>query len=305
MLIALCITAAAGCGALGIIYYQAYSTTRREMERRLLPGRAQAPPVVGRLERWFAGTGPGKAAADYLAKCGLPMSPLKYALILIGIGIALYIFTVGFLALGPLGGLSAVSIGIPLLTRLYLQMRRQQFLRDLQAQLPEVAQMIGNALKAGYSLSQALIFVGEHARAPTREIFRHCREELEMGRPLDELLAHLIRRYDSPDLRLMLAAMLVQKQTGGNLIGALETIARTIRHRQQTLGEVKATIAQAEQSVKVLPFLPFICALMFNIALPGFLAPLFTLPGLVLLAVVIILQVAATLLIRRMTRIEV
>lgn len=305
VLIALCITGALACGALGFLYQQAYRDARRQMEAHLRPDRGAPRPALRRLEDWFATTGPGEAAADYLAKSGLPLSPLKYALALAAIGLFLYWFASGFLAIGPWGGLSAAMIGLPLLTRAYLQHRREQFLAKLQLQLPEIASMLSNALKAGYSLSQALHFVGEQARPPARAIFARCREEGELGRPLDATLSDLIRRYDSPDLRLMLATMLIQKQTGGNLIAALDGIAQTIRRRQETLGEVRATLARAQQTVRVLPFLPFVSALMFNIALPGFLAPLFTLPGMILLAVVITLQVAAAWLIRRMTWIEV
>jgi tight adherence protein B len=159
--------------------------------------------------------------------------------------------------------------------------------------------------RTGHSLAQALTFVTDHARQPARDIFRQCRQEIELGRPLEEILKDLVTRYDSPDLRLMLAAMLVQKQTGGNLIAALDGIARTIRKRQETLGVVQAMLAQAQQTVRVMPFLPLLCGIMFNVALPGFLLPLFTIPGLIVIAVLIPLQLGAAYVIKRMTHIEV
>jgi tight adherence protein B len=247
----------------------------------------------------------GLVNAAYLAKAGLPMSPLKYALILVGIGLALYLVATRFLQIGSLGGVSLALFGIPFITQAYLRSRRQQFLKQLQVQLPEAAMMISNALKAGHSLAQALTFVTDHARQPARDIFRQCRQEIELGRPLEEILKDLVTRYDSPDLRLMLAAMLVQKQTGGNLIAALDGIARTIRKRQETLGEVQAMLAQAQQTVRVMPFLPLLCGIMFNVALPGFLLPLFTIPGLIVIAVLIPLQLGAAYVIKRMTHIEV
>lgn len=128
---------------------------------------------------------------------------------------------------------------------------------------------------------------------------------MDLGRALDDVLHDVMKRFDSPDLRIMFASMLVQAQTGGNLIAALERISTTIRDRQQTLGKVRAAVAQSQMTAKIVPFLPFICGLFFNLAMPGFLKPLFTVPGLILLAVVLVLQVIAALVIKRVTHIEV
>lgn len=302
---ALLITGSAACGILAFLHFRAYRAARQVMEEQLLLRKSDVTSPPRRFEAWFADTSIGQACSAYLTKAGLPMSPLKYALILSGIGLGFYLFATRFLQIGSLGGLSLALMGVPFLTQAYLRMRRQQFLKDLQAQLPEIALMISNALKAGQSLSQALAFITDHARSPARDIFWRCRQELELKRPLDEILHELIYRYDSPDLRLMLAAMLVQKQTGGNLIAALDGIARTIRKRQETLGEVQAMLAQARQTVSVMPYLPVICGLLFNIAMPGFLLPLFTLPGLIVLAVLVPLQIGAAILVRRIAHVEV
>lgn len=298
-------TGAVACGYFGCLYLRAYRRARLTMYEHLMPDRTQGGSALQRFEGWFAETGTGQACAAYLAKSGLPLSPLKYAAVLVACSGVLYLFFARFLGLHGLTSISLVTIAVPLLTRGYLHLRRQQFLKDLQLQLPEVAMMASNALKAGYSLTQVLSFVSEQARVPVRDIFRHCRDQVELGRPVEDALTELIGRYDSPDLRLMLATMLLQKQSGGNLVAALEQIARTIRRRQETLGEVRATLAQAQQTVRVLPFLPLLCALMFNVAMPGFLNPLFTPVGLVVLAVVIMLQVGAAVIIRHVSRIEV
>lgn len=296
--------ATAVLGYLAWVYGAAYRQARRRMRAQL----GAAPPAVHglvRLEGWFAATRPGQAAAAYLQKAGLGLSPLKFGVICAVAFAALYLFAERSLGLGWLASVSVALSVLALLTHMYLRLCRQRFLRELQAQLPELALTLGNTLKAGYSINQAVTFLAEHARPPARALFRRCHEEIELGRPLAAALQEMIERYESPDLRLLLVSVLVQKQTGGNLIAALSGIATTLRRRQETLGEVQATLAQARQSVQVLPFLPFICALMFNIALPGFLRPLLTAPGLILLAVVVVLQIGAALVIRQVVRIEV
>lgn len=304
LLFLLSVAGALACALWGWACLQAYRQARRRMHRLLRPD-SRPPGGLRRLEAWFAATSPGRAAAAYLEKAGLRLSPVQYAVVLIVAGLVLYAFAASSLALGPLGAASVVFIVLPLLAGGYLHLRRQRFLHELQQQLPELALMLGNALKAGHSIRQGLVFLAEHARPPARAVFARCREELALGRPLDETLQDVIRRYQSPDLHLLLVSVLVQQQAGGNLIAALDTIARTLRHRQETMGEVRATQAQARQTVQVLPFLPFLSALMFNVAMPGFLAPLFTPPGLLLLGAVVALQAGVYLLIRRVARIEV
>lgn len=302
---ALSLTAAVACACLGARYLHTYRMARRAMDSHLQPAGAPAPPALRRLERWFAGTACGRVCAGYLARCGLTMSPLQYAGVVSAAGAGAYLFVTGFL---ELAGIAAVSAVLGLLawgTHMYLQQRRQQFLRQLQLQLPEVAHTISNALRAGHSLHQALVFVAGQARRPARDVLSRCREELALGRAPDDVCHDLIARYDSPDLRLLFGTIILQRQTGGNLIAALDSIAHTIRRREETLGDVRATLSQAQQTVRILPFLPFICGLMFNMALPGFLAPLFTPAGLVVLGVVVVLLLLATAIIRRTVRIEV
>lgn len=301
---ALALTGSVACAGLGYTHLRAYQTARRQMASRLSPGRAGQAPVR-RLETWFAQTGPGQACADYLGRAGLAMSPLRYALILLGVGTALYLLGTRVLQIDWKGGASLVAIGIPVLTAWYLRYAHQRFLLALQDQVPELALLMANALRAGYGIAQAFDYVADAAQPPAHALLQRCRDGVRLGQPLEDALQSLIDRFDSPDLRLLLVTVLVHKETGGNLIDALEGVAQAIRQRKETLGEIRATMAQAKQTVGLLPFLPFLCGLLFNLVLPGFLAPLFTVPGLILLAVLVPLQVILALVIRRVTRIEV
>lgn len=302
---ALCLTGALACACLGAVQARSGWAVQRQTRSYLRACRPALPPLRQRLEAWCAATPPGRALAGALDRAGVAASPLRFVLALAGAAVAAFVLVRGFLGIGGPGAVALALGATAALTRVWLQRRCHQLRARLHGQLPEVALLIGNALRAGHSLNQALMAVAEQAPVPAREIFRRCRDEVAVGRPLEDVLGDLSRRYDSPDLRLLVAAMLVQKQAGGNLIAALAGIARTLRHRQETLGEVRATLARAHQTLRILPALPFLCGLMLNVALPGFLAPLFTPPGLILLAAVIGAEWCALAVLRRVVRMEV
>lgn len=302
---ALSITGAAACGYLGYMHLQAYRQARSQMEALLLPQRRPDGPLLRRAEAWFAETTVGAACTEYVEKTGLAMSALRYATLLAALAGGLYLAGTRALEIGWQGGLSLVLVGVPVLTSIHLRYTRQKFLQALQDQVPELALMFSNALRAGYGITQALAYLAQGARMPARRLFVDCHDAVQLGQPPDDALQGLAERFDSPDLRLFIVTVLVQKQAGGNLVTALENVARTASHRRETLGEVRAALAQARQSVNVLPFMPLLCGLLFNLLMPGFLTPLFTGPGLIVLTIVVTLQVVLALLIRRVARIEV
>lgn len=123
-------------------------------------------------------------------------------------------------------------------------------------QLGDTIAMLANSLRSGYSLLQSMEMVAREAPSPTREEFQRVVREVGLGLSTEEALANLVRRVGSEDLDLMVTAINVQMEVGGNLAQILETIGNTIRERVRIKGEVKVLTAQQSLSGCVISGLP-------------------------------------------------
>jgi tight adherence protein B len=165
--------------------------------------------------------------------------------------------------------------------RLYLQLRRSRRLRSFEDQLPDVLTMIVGALRAGYGLLHSMDVVIEEMPPPASEEFRRVVQEVGLGLPLDDALANLVNRMESPDLDLIVTAINVQHEVGGNLATILETISATIRERMRIHREIKSITAQQRLTGYVLAFLPFGMGGVLLIINPTYMLRIFE-PGLFL-----------------------
>ena len=155
--------------------------------------------------------------------------------------------------------------------------------------------------------------VVREAQPPISTEFARVIREVNLGLPLDEALANLVRRVKSDDLELMITAIAIQHQVGGNLAEILDTIAYTIRERVRIKGEIRTLTAQQRMSGYVVGFLPVGLVLLISVIAPEFMAPMFAeatggfgLPlGLVILAFGGLMMGIGFILIRRIVDIEV
>jgi tight adherence protein B len=137
-------------------------------------------------------------------------------------------------------------------------MRRQQGRRlvKFDNQLADMLSLMVNGLRAGYSTMQALEAVSRELPAPISDEFRRVVQEMQIGIPMDTSLENLTRRIPSKDLDLVVTAMSVQREVGGNLAEILDTISHTIRERVRVKGEIRVLTSQVMMSGRVLALMP-------------------------------------------------
>lgn len=198
----------------------------------------------------------------------------------------------------PLAGLAS-----PFLLLIFQRKRRVKQFNDA---LPDSIDLMSRALKAGHSVSSAIEVVAEQGREPVASEFREVFRAQNFGLPYREALIALADRVPSADLRFLVTAMMVQKETGGNLTEILDRTTYVIRERLRIYGEVKTKTAQGRLTGMILAALPIILGVIINMINPGYTRPLITSPiGHKLLIAGACLITIGTLLIQRIVKIEV
>lgn len=140
--------------------------------------------------------------------------------------------------------------------------RREQARRLLRfdEQLADMLNLMVNGLRAGYSTLQALEAVSKELPPPISDEFRRVVQEMQLGIPMERALDNLFRRIQSKDLDLVITAMNVQREVGGNLSEILETISHTIRERVKIKGEIRVLVSQVMTSGRFLSIMPILLA---------------------------------------------
>jgi len=141
--------------------------------------------------------------------------------------------------------------------------------------LPEAVDLMGRALRAGYSLPSAFVMVADEVADPLGPEFRHTADELNYGLPFREALLNLQHRYPMEDLRFLITAILLQKETGGNLVELLDNISALLRARINLRQKVRVYTAQGRMTGVILVAIPFILFILLNLVHPGYSKPLF------------------------------
>lgn len=197
----------------------------------------------------------------------------------------------GYTSLAALGGLAIGSLlnlhftfsllcllvagSLPVL--LVISARHKRLLK-IEEQLPDAIDLMARALKAGHAFSGALQMVASESAEPIADEFRITFEEINYGISMQDALMNLSMRVPSTDLRYLVIAVLIQRESGGNLAELLESISSLIRARLKLLGTIRVLSAEGRLSAWILGCLPFALALAIQLVNPGYLNLLFTDP---------------------------
>jgi len=146
----------------------------------------------------------------------------------------------------------------------------------ISSQLPEALTIISNGLRAGFSFNQAIATVISEISGPLSEEFKKVLRDNSLGKPLEEALNNMSERTDDEDLDMVITALVVQRQVGGNLAEILDNISFTIRERVRIKSEIKTLTAQGRISGLIVSLLPIALALALSVINPGYLTVLFT-----------------------------
>jgi tight adherence protein B len=153
---------------------------------------------------------------------------------------------------------------------IYLRVKRTSRLRKFEAILPDAIDLLGRALRAGHALTAAIEMVAREIADPVGAEFRRVFEEQNFGLPIREALLNLAKRVPVADLQFLVTAMLVQKETGGNLAVVLDKTGAVIRERSRLLGQLRIYTAQGRMTGWILGLLPFIVFMLMNFLNPGY-----------------------------------
>jgi len=195
---------------------------------------------------------------------------------------------------------------LAILPIIWLLMRRKRRLRKFAAQLPEALELISRALRAGHSLAAGMNLVAHEMSAPIATEFGRCFEEQNLGIPMEEALDSLTRRVPNLDLKFFSTAVILQRQTGGDLAEILDKIGHLIRERFQIWGQVQALTGEGRLSgIVLLALPPALFAVVYRMN-PDYLMLLFTDDmGKKMLVGGVIMQLFGALVIRKIVNIRV
>jgi tight adherence protein B len=176
--------------------------------------------------------------------------------------------------------LRMVTVGLGLvLPWILLRRARQRRLLRIEQQLPDAADFIARALRAGHSFSNVLQIVGNELAEPLSGEFRTVREEINYGVPMNEALHSMAERIPLTDLRYLIIAVLIQRESGGNLAEILGNISQIIRARLKLAAQVRVLSAEGRMSAWILSLLPFGVLGMMLVSSPQYVSMLWTDPS--------------------------
>ncbi len=153
---------------------------------------------------------------------------------------------------------------------LLLQLRARQRLAAMNKALPQVLDMMARALRAGHSLPAAIGIVAEEAAEPARSAFTEVFQKQKFGLPLRDALMELVQGFPSNDLKVLVTAVLVQRDTGGNLVQILERTSSVIRERLKLQGDIRVHTAQGRLTGWILCLLPVLMLFLLLMTNPSY-----------------------------------
>ena len=262
---------------------------------------AQRLPWANQLiGRWA----PVRALQRWITASALTVSPAELLLMSGALGLS------GLLlpsALGkpPVIG-AALGLALAVLPWWRVAHRRQQRIERIERQFPQALDLMSRAMRAGHAFASAVRMVAEELPDPLGQDFRILFDEMNYGVPANTALAHLAERVPLPDVSYFVVAVMIQRESGGNLAELLDKIAVIVRDRLKLHGEIRTLSAEGRLSAVILTALPFGVAVVVNAVNPKFMSVLWTDPdGLRMVGMALFMMVVGMLWMRQIIRIRV
>jgi tight adherence protein B len=241
---------------------------------------------------------------ERIAQAGLRMKAGKLILMSACLGMGMFVLVGVFYPQFWAGVLLGTAVAfIPFGVISYL---RQKRLQKFEERFPEALDLLGRAVRAGHAFTTGLEMIAKESPEPIASEFRTTFEEQNFGLPLRDALLNMTERIPSIDVRFFVTALLIQKETGGNLAEILDGLARVIRDRFRIYREVRVRTAQGRLTAGILIALPIFMLIVLMVLNPTYMKVLFQDPrGSLILSVAAIMQVIGSLLIWKIIHIEV
>ena len=241
---------------------------------------------------------------EFIGQAGMKIKPGQLL-----VGSLAAAFAAGIVSYGLYGrllfGLAAavLAAAIPFLV---ISIKRQRRIHAFERYFPEALDLLARAVRAGHAFNTGLEMIGKELAEPVAGEFRTTFDEQNFGLPLRDALLNFSERVPLIDVRFFVTALLIQKETGGNLAEILDNLARVIRERFRIYGEVRVRTAQGRLTAMILIGLPPTMIVVLGALNPNYIQPLFSDPvGPWLLATAFTLQAVGSAILWKIVHIKV
>lgn len=239
-----------------------------------------------------------------VSQAGLNIKPANVVLLSAVLGLAAYSFAAYFYQQMIISLIAATLMALAPLG--IIAFKRSKRLGKFEELLPEALDLLGRAVRAGHSFTTGLELIGKECSEPIAGEFRTTFEEQNLGLPLRDSLLNLTERVPLVDVRLLVTALLIQKDTGGNLAEILDGLSRVIRERFRIYRDVKTKTAQGRMTAAILIAMPLIMIALLGVVNPPYIRTLFVDPtGHIMLIVAATMQIVGSFILWRIVNIQV
>jgi tight adherence protein B len=266
--------------------------------------RAAAPAAPEWMQPLMARTPAFKDLDLMVAQAGMTMTASRFVLLTVGLASA---FGLSALMVSRFWVAAVVAAFVgALLPYMYVRRRRTKRINTFEEMLPEAIDLLGRAIRAGHPLSAGMKMVADETRDPIASEFRRTHDENRFGLPFEDAILAMADRVNLVDVRILVTAILIQREVGGNLAEVLDNLSTVIRARFTIRRQLRVYTAQGRFSGYVLSLLPIATGFAIYSLNPSYMMLLFTDPmGKLMVATAILFQIIGFLWIRKIVDIEI
>lgn len=308
MVSALAAALAVGTVIWALFYYQTYAANKRRLQaviEFIFASGSVSPRLTSRIGNLFDQSPFGIRVNSFLEKNHIRILPFEYVVymgtIFLSVGwILINVIGMGTYAAFLFSGILGLS-----LQRWWTRARNRKIRIRLQKQFPEICRLLANSLRAGLTVSQAIEVLSRELPSPANREMQTMLKDILLGVEMESVFASFQRRVQIQEADLFARILLIQHTLGGNLAGVLDDMARTMEERFLLQRSLRSMTAEAKYIAYILPFVPVLLLIMMNYLINGFLAPLFTLPGMLIVGSFVFVQAVAFLIIKKIVNFKV
>ena len=239
-----------------------------------------------------------------MQKAGIPLLGTEF-LLLLGLSFFLTI-VIAFIISKKLYVGFMIAIAVVMAEWIYVLLKIDRREAAFTNQLGDCLMMVANAMRAGFSFLQAMELISKEMEPPISDEFKHVMRDISLGASVERALDDMDKRVSSPDFSLVVTAVLIQQQVGGDLAHILDTISETIQDRIRMRREVRTLTAQGRMSGWVLAALPVALGALLSVITPNYLEPLFKETiGQIAIGAAVVMVIIGFLVIQRIVDIDV
>lgn len=295
-------------GIWGIYEYLGYRAKKTEWKKRAeewYDVKAQRRSFLSDWGDRFDRTPHAQEIQGKLIKANISLAPSEYYGIMLMGSFGLAFFLNNVVGLKFPYNLLIGAACMYLIQNLLFIIRRNKYQERMNDQLSDVCRLLANSLRAGLTLTQGIELVAREIPQPAGMEFKRMARELQLGVGFDKALMDMEKRIPTRDFRIFAATLYIQRRAGGNLSEVLQEMAETLEDRRIVNQEIKTMTAEQRYVSIMVPIMPVALVLMMNTINKGFIDPLFSGFGLVLLGVFIVGTILSYVLVKKVTNIKV